>query len=56
VAWLWTLVIAGGIGMGAASWYLIEVPFQRVLGSRRPAATATAAAGRPGEIDATVQA
>ncbi len=52
----WTLVIAGGIGAGAASWYLIERPFQRVFGRHQSSAKAGSAAGHPAEIDGTVQA
>jgi peptidoglycan/LPS O-acetylase OafA/YrhL len=52
----WLLVLGGGIVMGAASWYLVERPFQRVFGPRSPGAKAAAAGGRPAEIDAAVQA
>ena len=56
VAVTWALVIAGGVGMGAASWYLVERPFQRVFGPRPTAARAVDPAGRSAEVDVTVQA
>lgn len=56
VVLLWVLVIAGGVGLGAASWYLIERPFQRVFGPRPSAVKGGGAAGRNAGIDASVQA
>jgi peptidoglycan/LPS O-acetylase OafA/YrhL len=51
----WVLVIAGGVLLGAVSWYLVELPFQRVFGPRPSPLKATGAPGRPAEIDAAVQ-
>jgi peptidoglycan/LPS O-acetylase OafA/YrhL len=52
IALVWLAVLAGGVALGAASWYLVEQPFQRVFGRR---ARAPRPAGQLREIDATVQ-
>ena len=52
----WLLVLAGGVAMGAASWYLVERPFQLVFGARRSRMDAGVAAGRTTEMGAAVQA
>ncbi|HYB28708.1 MAG TPA: acyltransferase [Solirubrobacteraceae bacterium] len=52
----WLLVLAGGILMGAASWYLVERPFQRVFGRRHRTAKGAGATEQSAEIDAAVQA
>jgi peptidoglycan/LPS O-acetylase OafA/YrhL len=52
----WTLVLAGGVATGAASWYLVERTFQRVFGPRPSAVTPGTGTGRSAEIDAAVQA
>ena len=51
----WLTVMAGGVLIGAASWYLVERPFQRVFGRRTIRGDFTGRAGRPCEIDAAVQ-
>jgi peptidoglycan/LPS O-acetylase OafA/YrhL len=35
IALTWLAVIGGGVALGAASWYLVERPFQRLFNSRR---------------------
>jgi peptidoglycan/LPS O-acetylase OafA/YrhL len=55
VALTWATVTVGAVIMGAASWYLVERPFQRVLGPRSTGANASAARGRPAEVDVAVQ-
>jgi peptidoglycan/LPS O-acetylase OafA/YrhL len=55
VALMWGLVLAGGVGLGAASWYLVELPFQRVFGPRPSPVKADGTGGRPAEVDAAVQ-
>jgi peptidoglycan/LPS O-acetylase OafA/YrhL len=51
----WATVTVGAVIMGAASWYLVERPFQRVLGPGSSSAKGSAARGRPAEIDVAVQ-
>jgi peptidoglycan/LPS O-acetylase OafA/YrhL len=52
---MWFVVLAGGVALGAASWYLVERPLQRLLGPRRKAIHTPVPAGQGLEIDAAVQ-
>ena len=52
----WLLVLVGGTLLGAASWYLVERPFQGVFGPRRSAPRSVGPTGHSAEIDAAVQA
>jgi len=51
----WVLVVAGAVACGAASWYLVERPMQRFLGSRRGEKRTRRTSGRMAELDAVVQ-
>ncbi|HET6870717.1 MAG TPA: acyltransferase family protein [Solirubrobacteraceae bacterium] len=51
----WVLVVAGAVACGAASWYLVERPVQRFLGSRRGEKPTRRTPGRMAELDAVVQ-
>lgn len=52
---IWLFVVAGAVACGAASWYLVERPMQRFLGSRRDQQRTRRTPGRMAEIDAVVQ-
>jgi peptidoglycan/LPS O-acetylase OafA/YrhL len=54
-AQLWLVVLAATVAMGAASWYLVERPVQRLVRARIAARATRPAAGRTREIDTTVQ-
>src|SRR6185437_10925241 len=51
----WLVVVAGAVACGAASWYLVEQPMQRFLGSRRSEMRSSRGRGRMAEMDAPVQ-
>lgn len=50
----WVLVVAGGVAMGAASWYLVERPCQRWFRSRKARRERRDSGGRMDEIDVSV--
>jgi peptidoglycan/LPS O-acetylase OafA/YrhL len=52
---LWLAVLCGGLVLGAASWYLIERPLQRVLRAREQREHRARAAGHTPEMDGGVQ-
>jgi peptidoglycan/LPS O-acetylase OafA/YrhL len=51
---LWAVVIAGGLALGAASFYLVERPCQRLLRSRGAGRGRGLQGGRMDEIDTSV--
>lgn len=51
---LWLAVVGGALALGAASWYLVERPVQRVFGSRKGRRDPRNAPGRVSEIDTGV--
>jgi peptidoglycan/LPS O-acetylase OafA/YrhL len=50
----WLVVVAGGVACGAASWYLIERPLQRLFASRERGRRGLRTPGRMGQMDGTV--
>lgn len=51
----WFAVAAGGLALGAASWYLVERPSQRALRARQPGVKRATRDGRGAAIDEGVQ-
>lgn len=51
----WLVVVAGAVACGAASWYLVERPLQRLFASRGRGRAGRRAPGRMAEMDVPVQ-
>ena len=52
---MWLAVLAGAVACGAASWYLVERPLQRLFASHRRGQEGRRTRGRMAEMDAGVQ-
>ena len=52
---MWLAVLAGAVPCGAASWYLVERPLQRLFASHRRGQEGRRTRGRMAEMDAGVQ-
>jgi peptidoglycan/LPS O-acetylase OafA/YrhL len=51
----WLAVVVASVASGAASWYLVERPLQRLLAPRRGGQDGRRTPGRMTEIDGAVQ-